>query len=112
MRSYITIKSDLESVLLEKKKVSTKQSLQICWGNRFAQSKNMKVEEGRKLSGELLRVEKDLYSVCMEGISDEEQKQMEKLMGKIQENMIRFMVKEVPEDEPGLETEEAGERKQ
>ncbi|MFR6589157.1 MAG: hypothetical protein ACLURV_01995 [Gallintestinimicrobium sp.] len=32
---------------------------------------------------------------------------MEKLMGKIQENMIRFMVKEVPEDEPGLETEEA-----
>lgn len=32
MRSYITIKSDLESVLLEKKKVSTKQSLQICWG--------------------------------------------------------------------------------
>ena len=33
MRSYITIKSDLESVLLEKKKVSTKQSLQICWGN-------------------------------------------------------------------------------
>ena len=69
-------------------------------------------EEGRKLSGELLRVEKDLYSVCMEGISDEEQKQMEKLMGKIQENMIRFMVKEVPEDEPGLETEEAGERKQ
>lgn len=69
-------------------------------------------EEGRKLSGELLRVEKDLYSVCMEGISDEEQKRMEKLMGKIQENMIRFMVKEVPEDEPGLETEEAGERKQ
>ena len=69
-------------------------------------------EEGRKLSGELLRVEKVLYSVCMEGISDEEQKQMEKLMGKIQENMIRFMVKEVPEDEPGLETEEAGERKQ
>ena len=66
-------------------------------------------EEGRKLSGELLRVEKDLHSVCMEGISDEEQKQMEKLMGKIQENMIRFMVKEVPEDEPGLETEEAGE---
>ena len=69
-------------------------------------------EEGRKLSGELLRVEKDLYSVCMEGISDEEQKRMEKLMDKIQENMIRFMVKEVPEDEPGLETEEAGERKQ
>ena len=69
-------------------------------------------EEGRKLSGELLRVEKDLYSVCMEGISDEEQKRMEKLMGKIQENMIRFMVKEVPEDEPGLETEEADERKQ
>ena len=63
-------------------------------------------EEGRKLSGELLRVEKDLYSVCMEGISDEEQKRMEKLMDKIQENMIRFM------DEPGLETEEAGERKQ
>lgn len=45
MRSYITIKSDLESVLLEKKKVSTKQSLQICWGNRFAQSKNMKAGE-------------------------------------------------------------------
>lgn len=44
MRSYITIKSDLESVLLEKKKVSTKQSLQICWGNRFAQSK--KYESG------------------------------------------------------------------
>ena len=41
MRSYITIKSDLESVLLEKKKVSTKQSLQICWGNRFAQFKNL-----------------------------------------------------------------------
>lgn len=59
-------------------------------------------EEGRKLSGELLRVEKDLYSVCMEGISDEEQKRMEKLMDKIQENMIRFMVKEVPEDEPGF----------
>ena len=37
---------------------------------------------------------------------------MEKLMDKIQENMIRFMVKVVPEDEPGLETEEAGERKQ
>lgn len=65
-------------------------------------------EEGRKLSGELLRVEKDLYSVCMEGISDEEQKQMEKLMGKIQENMIRFMVKEVPEDEPGLENRGSG----
>ena len=61
---------------------------------------------------QLLRVEKDLYSVCMEGISDEEQKRMEKLMDKIQENMIRFMVKEVPEDEPGLETEEVGERKQ
>ena len=58
-------------------------------------------EEGNKLAQELMRVEKDLYSVCMEGISDEEQTQMEKLMGKIQENMIRFMVKEVPEDEPG-----------
>ena len=58
-------------------------------------------EEGNKLAQELMRVEKDLYSVCMEGISDGEQTQMEKLMGKIQENMIRFMVKEVPEDEPG-----------
>ena len=62
--------------------------------------------------GSEMCIRDSLYSVCMEGISDEEQKQMEKLMDKIQENMIRFMVKEVPEDEPGLETEEAGERKQ
>ena len=49
----------------------------------------------------------DIYTQKLIGIGE-----MEKLMGKIQENMIRFMVKEVPEDEPGLETEEAGERKQ
>ena len=69
-------------------------------------SRLLLTEEGNKLAQELMRVEKALYSVCMEGISDGEQVQLRQLMDKIQENMIRFMVKEVPEDEPGAETGE------
>ncbi|MDO4293911.1 MAG: glycosyltransferase [Eubacteriales bacterium] len=57
--------------------------------------------EADRVCRDFVQVEKDLEMVCREGFSDDEWERCRQFKARMDENMIRFMVKEVPEEEDG-----------
>ena len=57
--------------------------------------------EGEKICRDFEQVEADLRAVCTAGFSEEECRRFDDLKERMETNMIRFMVKEVWEEEQG-----------
>ena len=64
--------------------------------------------EAAKVCQDFHHLNEDLEKICFAGFTGEERERYGQLQQKFDENLVRFMVREIPEDEPGPDGEGEG----